>query len=98
MRHPADGVTVERALADIEGVLQVSADCAKRSLAVAYLLTKTDFQSLEQALEDVGFPPATGRWARFISRWYQNLVLTGRENAAASPGACCNKPPTRKGQ
>jgi len=98
MGHPADGVTAERALANIDGVLRVSADCAKRSVAVTYLLTKTDFQSLEHALEDVGFPPPTSRWARFRSRWYQNLDLTGRENAAASPSACCNKPPTRMGQ
>jgi hypothetical protein len=27
MPHPADGITVERALADIEGVLRASVDC-----------------------------------------------------------------------
>jgi len=42
----------------------VPAACAKRSMAVDCSLTKTDYQSLERVLEDVGFPPATGRWAR----------------------------------
>jgi hypothetical protein len=83
-------VTVERALADIEGVLRVAADRAKEWAAVDHLVTETDYQSLERALAEVGFPPATGRWARLRSGWYQNLDLTGRENAAASPSACCN--------
>jgi hypothetical protein len=48
-------------------------------------------------LDDVGFAPARGRWAQIRSGWYQNLDLTGRENAATSPSACCNKPPTWTG-
>jgi len=93
MRHRADAITVERALADIDGVLRVSANCESRWVAVNYLLTKTDYQSLERVLENTGFPTVAGPWARFRSRWYQNLDLTGRENAAVPPAACCNRPP-----
>lgn len=97
LRHVTDAETVERVLTDIEGVLRATADTGKRSVTVDYLLTGTDYRSLERALEDIGFPPARGRWARIRSGWYQNLDLTGRENAAASPSACCNKPPARPG-
>lgn len=41
-------------------------------------MTKTDYQSLEGALESAGVPPAAGRWARFKSGWYQNLDVTGQ--------------------
>jgi hypothetical protein len=98
MRHRADGVTIEHALADTEGVLRATADTGKRWVTVDYLLTETDYRSLERALEDIGFPPERGRWARIRSGWYQNLDLTGRENAAASPGGCCNRPPARPGR
>ena len=80
---------------DIDDVLQVSVDGTKHTILVRYLVTKTDYQALERALEAAGFPPAAGRWARFMSGWYQSLYLTGRENAGARPSACCNKPPTR---
>jgi copper chaperone CopZ len=93
--HSDNDEAVERALARIDGVLRVSADHDKRWVAVDYLLTKTDYQSLERVLETAGFPPAMGRWARFRSGWFQNLDLTGRGNADAPPPACCSKPPTR---
>jgi hypothetical protein len=93
LQDPGDGAAAVRALAGIDGVLRVSVDPAKRWAAVDYLVTKTDYQSLEQALDAAGLKPATGRWARLRSGWYQNLDLTGRENAAEPPPACCNKPP-----
>ncbi len=86
---------MDKALAGIDGVVRVSVDPVKPWVAVDYLVTKTDYQTLERALEAAGYPPATGRWARFKSGWYQNLDLTGRENAAAPAPACCNKPPSR---
>ena len=93
--NAAEAASLEQTLRDIDGVLQVSADPAKREIRVRYLVTQTDYQSLEHALEVAGLPPADSRWERFKSRWYQNLDLTGRENAGARPSACCNKPPTR---
>jgi copper chaperone CopZ len=87
-------MAAERALADVDGVLRVSADLDKSRVIVDYLVTRTDYQSLEGALEAAGVPPATSRWARFKSGWYQNLDLTGRDNASAPAPACCSKPPT----
>jgi hypothetical protein len=91
----ADAKTVEQALRDLDGVLQVSAVRTRRTIGVRYLVTKTDYRALERTLEAAGFPPAAGRRARFRSGYCQNLDLTGRENARARPSACCNKPPTR---
>jgi len=96
LAHPADAPLLERTLAEVDGVLRVAADPTQGSVKVDYLVTETDFQALEHALEMVGFPPAAGRWARLRSGWYQNLDLNGRANAAAPSGACCNKPPTRR--
>jgi copper chaperone CopZ len=89
-----EGVALEDTLADVDGVLQVSADPVKRRVLVDYLSTKTDYQSLEQAAAKAGFPPATGFWARLRSGWYQNEDLTDRVNAALPTAACCSKPPT----
>jgi hypothetical protein len=94
LRDRTDKAAAKRALNDVDGVLRVSVDSEKSRVIVDYLVTETDYQSLEQALEAAGVPPVTGRWARFKSGWYQNLDLTGRENASAPAAACCNKPPT----
>ncbi len=92
---PGDDSDLEQALACIEGVLRVSADHTKKRVSMTYLVTKTDYQSLERAAEAAGFPPAGNRWGRLKSVWYQNLDLTGRGNANAPASACCNKPPTK---
>jgi len=81
--NAAEAANVERTLRDVDGVLQVSADPTKRKILVRYLVTQTDYQSLEGALAAAGLPPADSRWARFKSGWYQSLDLTGRENAGA---------------
>lgn len=97
LRNDADGVAVQRHLADIEGVLRVSVDAPKGRVVVDYLQTRTDHRSLEDALSTAGFVPDRGRWARVKSAWFQNLDLTGRANAAAPSAACCSRPPGRSG-
>ena len=83
------------ALSGLDGVLSVSADATKGRVTVDYLLTRTDYGALEQALAAAGLPPARGRWARVRAAWFQNLDLTGRANAAAPEAACCSRPPGR---
>lgn len=90
-----DCVTLERALAAVDGVLRVSADGRRGWVDVDYLRTKTDYRALEQAIVAAGFPLAAGRWAQIKSRWCQYLDLTGRANAVIPNSACCNKPPTK---
>jgi hypothetical protein len=95
LSRPEDGVVLERTLAEVDGVLRVSANGNKGWVEVGYLQTKTDYQSLEKVVGAAGFPPAGGWWARVKSGWYQNLDLTSRANAAIPASACCNKPPTK---
>jgi hypothetical protein len=83
--EPADAKALEEALADIDGVVRVSADHGKQRVAVEYLCTKTDYQSLERAAEAAGFPPAVGAWALFRSGWCQNLDLNGRDKCQFPP-------------
>jgi hypothetical protein len=91
----AGSSALEQTLADIDGVLRVAAEPAKHWVEVTYLVTKTDYQSLERAAEMAGFPPAANRWVRLRSGWYQNLDLNGRANAKAPAPACCNKAPVK---
>ena len=90
----AGRAAAEKVLTGIDGVVQVRVKAHKPVVVVDYLLTKTDFQSLEHALSATGLAPAAGGWARFKSGWYQSLDLTGRDNASAPTPACCNKPPS----
>jgi hypothetical protein len=94
LRDEAGRVAAEEVLAGIDGVVQVTVKAQKPVVVVDYLLTKTDYPSLERALDAAGLAPAAGRWARFKSGWYQNLDLTGRDNASAPAPACCSRPPS----
>ncbi len=76
-------------------VRRVRGDPKKRHVLVIYDVTGSDYQGLERALEEVGFPPLDNWWARLRSNWYQNLDINGRENANAPAAPCCNKPPRR---
>jgi copper chaperone CopZ len=93
LRNHAEGVAVQRCLAGIDGVLRVSVDAPTGRAVVDYVLTKTDYRSLQRELEAAGYAPTPGRWARIKSAWFQNLDLTGRANAEAPKAACCNQPP-----
>jgi copper chaperone CopZ len=97
LRNHAEGVAVQRCLAGIDGVPRVSVDAPTDRAVVDYVLTKTDYRSLQRELEAAGFAPAPGRWTRIKSALFQNLDLTGRAKAAIPKAACCNRPPRRSG-
>ena len=80
-------------LAMIPGVLGTRIDQSSASIQVHYDITRTDFAALQYAIEAQGVHCSRGRWARWKAGWYQNMDLTGRENAGIRPAACCNKPP-----
>jgi len=94
LRGEEGRAAAEKVLTEIDGVVQVRVKAHMPVVVVDYLLTRTDYQSLEHALDAAGLTPAAGRWARFKSGWCQNLDLTGRDNASAPAPACCSKPPT----
>jgi len=94
LKGEADRAAAEKVLIGIDGVVEVSVSRDRPVVVVDYLLTRTDYQTLEHALDVAGLAPAAGHWARLKWGWYQNLDLTGRDNASAPAAACCNKPPS----
>ena len=95
MSRPADAKSVEQALKAVSGVQAVVVDGSNQTATVRYEITETDYRALRVALKDAGFALSDGWWARRRSNWFQNLDLTGRENARVRPSPCCNKPPTK---
>jgi len=91
--HAADAMALERVLGDLGGVCGVAADVERRRITVVYDATGTDFRTIEEALENTGFPPLDNRWSRFKARWFQYSDTNARGNANARPSPCCNKPP-----
>lgn len=89
----SDVDAVEKILTEISGVRAVRIDESKHTATVRYEVTETDYCALEEALKTAGFESSPGWWARRKANWYQNLDLTGRENAGVRPSPCCNKPP-----
>jgi len=93
MAHTTDARVVEQALARVAGVRGFSVDVGKHSVRVRYETKETDYQTIRNAVTAAGFPSADGWWARRKAALFQNLDLTGRENATVKPSACCSKPP-----
>lgn len=91
--EPGGAAGLKAALLAVPGVLGVVVEDARQRARVRYAVTDTDYRSLQAAAGAAGWTPADGWWERRKAGWYQNLDLTGRENAAAKPAACCNKPP-----
>ncbi len=93
MSHAADALAVERAVAELPGVVKVVADLDKRHVEVRYDASRQNYQNIVETMEKTGFPPLDSWWSRFKGNWYRFSDETARENAKAPPPACCNKPP-----
>jgi copper chaperone CopZ len=91
--HAADARVVEQALGQVGGIRALAVDISRRVVTVRYETTEADHEAVRIALEDAGFPPADGWWARRRYQWLQSVDVTSRENAGATPSPCCNKPP-----
>ena len=50
--------TIERELAELDGVTTVKADVASRTVAVAWNEAETDWPAVEALLDEIGFPAA----------------------------------------
>jgi len=94
---PADATRLQDLLGELPGVLAVEVAAGRAAVRVRYDITRTDYATLCHAVAAGGFPTARSWWQRRRADWLQNLDLTGRDNAAAKPAACCNQPPVAKG-
>jgi copper chaperone CopZ len=91
--HAADALAVERALAELPGVVKAVADVDKHRVVVRYNTSQQNFRNIVQTMENTGFPALDNWWSRFKGNWYRFSDETARENAKVPPSACCNKPP-----
>ncbi len=91
--HEADVLAVERALAELPGVVKAVADVDKHRVVVRYDASQQNFENIVETMEKTGFPPVNSWWSRFKGNWYRFSDETARENAKAPPPTCCNKPP-----
>ena len=92
LSHDADGLQVQQHLAEIDGVGEVECHPGKRRIRVTYDQTRTDYDSLLQQLEVLGFPAANDWWSRQKGAWFQYLDRNARENANAPEPPCCSNP------
>jgi hypothetical protein len=76
----------------MSGVRGASADLEHQRVTVVYDATKSSYQELLAALEEIGFPVADNWWARFKANHYQYLDTNARDNANAPPPPCCSNP------
>jgi len=91
--HAADTMAIERELGALSGVRTVAADVAEHQVTVLYDTSVLDYRSIEDGLQNIGFPPSDTWWSRFKGGWFQYSDTNAKENAHARPSACCNKPP-----
>lgn len=91
--HAADALAVERALAELPGVVKVAADVEKHRVVVSYDASQQNFRNIVETMEKTGFPPLDNWWSRLKGSWYRFSDENARDNAKAPPPACCNKPP-----
>lgn len=95
LRTASDVARLAAALQGLPGLVDITPNQANGKVRIRYRVTACDYQTIEHCLSAAGFPPVDNLWGRLKSSWYQNLDQNARENAAAPPPACCNKPPSR---
>ena len=67
----------------------------KKTIEVEYDPCKVGYRMLLTWLQQQGIEVQIGRFSRLRAQWYDYIDTTARENAAAPPAACCNKPPRK---
>ena len=92
MAQESDAQAIAERLGRLSGVRGTSADIGRHRLTVVYDFTQTDCRAVLAALEEIGFPAADNRWARFKTWLYQYLDTNGRDNANAPAVPCCSNP------
>lgn len=84
---------VEQALTEMPGIRDFKLDIPRHELRVRYSATETGYQAIVDCLTGLGLAPQRSRWSRLKTAWYLFTEDNARQNAAAPPPACCNKPP-----
>jgi hypothetical protein len=92
LSHEADGLQLEKSLAELPGVNRIIAYPQKKKIRVTYDQTQLNYNQILERLESIGFPASTGWWALRKAGWFQYLDQTAKENACAPDPPCCSNP------
>lgn len=95
LKRESDQSTAIALLSQREGVKSVKPGKKGNTLMLEYDQYHCDYQSLQNALIEQGIAMPASLVARLHSFWLGYIDQTARENAAAPPAACCNKPPRK---
>ncbi|MEJ1298035.1 MAG: cation transporter [Candidatus Sedimenticola sp. (ex Thyasira tokunagai)] len=92
LNHEADGLQIDRILKALSGVHEVNVSISTRKIYIIYDQTQTDFQKIQEKLEEIGFPASNSWWSRKKADWFQYLDTNARANANAPTPPCCSNP------
>ena len=81
------------ALSELQGVGKVDSEWKKGEVTVTYDLHKTRIQDVEKLLSDIGYPPASGFFARKKRDWVHFTEKNEVDNLKHQ-AHCCSKPPS----
>ncbi len=76
----------------MNGVFEVRPDHQRGEVEVVYDLRKIRLESLEQKLNELGYPLKGGFWAR-KKRGFAHFKEQNEFDAISHKGHCCSKPP-----
>ena len=93
LRHAADAMAVKRGVGALSGVRNLVTDVRRHEIVVRYDARQTAYQTIEEGLTGVGYPPLDSWWSRVKGGWFQFSDCNARDNAKAPPPAGCNRPP-----
>lgn len=77
------------------GINKVNYNSSDNSLSIEYDQLLINYSGLLALLSELDVNYKKGFGFKLRKNWYDYLDTTVRENAAAPPPACCNKPPKR---
>jgi len=88
---PEQNDAIQQSL-QIPGVRRTVPNPAKTLVTVTYDITKVRLDSIEQALSEAGWPPSSGKWARF-KRGLWNIFDENACGQLTAEHRCCSKSP-----
>lgn len=92
LNHEADGIQLEKSVAELAGVSRVIAYPQRKKIRVTYDQTQLNYTQILERLESIGFPASMGWWAMRKAVWFHYLDQTAKDNACAPDPPCCSSP------
>ncbi|MES9899910.1 MAG: heavy-metal-associated domain-containing protein [Sedimenticola sp.] len=92
LNHEADGLQISQFLNALTGMREVKISTSDQKVHVTYDQKQTNFQQIQEKLEEIGFPISGSWWSRRKADWFQYLDTNARANANEPTPPCCSNP------